>query len=146
MKRLVIAGLAAVTLAAPFAGAAQAQHRGYIQAPPYWDPIERRIAQLDQRIERGLYRGHLTRREAYFLRRDLQGLIQLERQYQYSGYGLSYRERADLDYRFNALAQRVRFERRDPERRRDRDRDDRHDRYDDNRYGDDGRYDDGRRY
>ena len=155
MKRQVIAGLAAVTLAATFAGAAQAQPygQGYgygpghgygyghgIQAPREWHPIERRIMHIDRQIERGLQRGDLTRREAVFLRRDLDSLIRLERQYAYTGRGLSYAEMADLDRRFDVLAQRVRFERRDPEGRWDRwDRDDRYSDYDD----DDRRY---RRY
>ena len=150
MKRQVIAGLAAVTLAATFAGAAQAQHygngQGYgyghgVQAPREWHPIEHRIHQIDRRIERGIQRGDLTRREAAFLRRDLNGLIQLERQYSYTGRGLSYREMADLDQRFDVLAQRVRFERRDPEQRGDRYGYGRDDRYSD--YGDDRPY---RRY
>ena len=127
MKRLVIAGLAAVTLAAPFAGAAQAQPRGNaygygngVYAPQGWNPIERRIQQLDTRIDRGVQRGDLTRREAVNLRRDLQGLIRLERQYALSGRQLTYAERADLDRRFDALSQRVRYERRDPDQRGDR--------------------------
>ena len=120
MKRLVIAGLAAVTLAAPFAGAAQAQSRGYIQAPAGWQPVERRIDQIDRRIDRGVQRGDLTRREAGLLRRDLDSLVRLERHYTYTGRGLDYREQADLNRRFDGLAQRVRFERRDPEERGDR--------------------------
>ena len=128
MKRLVIAGLAAVTLAAPFAGAAQAQSRGYIQAPASWQPIERRIAQIDTRFDRGVQRGDLTRREATQLRRDLTSLVRLERQYTLSGRGLDYREQADLNRRFDVLAQRVRFERRDGEDRGDRRYDDRGDR------------------
>jgi hypothetical protein len=130
MNRHLIAGLAAVTLATSFAGAASAQQR--------WDPIQNRIERLDTRIDRGVRQGDLTRREAVNLRRDLDALVRLEGQYTYSGRGLDYRERADLDRRFDILQQRIRYERRDPEQRGDR----RGDRYDD-RY--DGRYDN-RRY
>lgn len=110
MKRLLIAASAAVTIAASFAGAAQAQ--GY---PRGWDPINSRIERLDTRIDRGISRGDLTRREAALLRRDLNGVAQLE--YRYVRNGLTRAEQADLNRRFDVLAQRIRYERRDPEQR-----------------------------
>ncbi len=79
-----------------------------------WSPIARRLERLDQRIERGIERGQITRREAAGLRAEFHQLVRLE--HRYSRNGLSWQERADLDARFDHLAQRVRWERRDGDR------------------------------
>jgi hypothetical protein len=76
-----------------------------------WQPIHRRVANLDRRIDQGLRNGALSRREASSLRAELNALVRLERQY--SRNGLSRQEVRDLDYRFDRLSQRVRIERRD---------------------------------
>ena len=134
MKRLTLAVLAAASLAAA-AGAAQAQERwGYGHGPGYGhggrgQPIEARLDRIDQRIDRGLYRGDLTRREAVFLRRDLDRVAHLH--HRYARDGLSRWEWDDLNRRLSALAERVRFERRDPEGRRHGDWDRRHGDWDD---------------
>ena len=152
MKRLLIATAAAATLAASFGGAASAQSYGYQQHQGYgpgygqnygqnyghnggydgeYIPVSRRLDRIDERIDRGVRQGDLTRREADLLRRDFQDLVRLEARYRYDGF--SRWEREDLARRTQGLAQRVRYERQDPEDRGDR-------------YGrNDGRYDD-RRY
>lgn len=157
MKRLLIATAAAATLAASFGGAASAQSYGYPQhggygQPQYgynpsygygqgaYIPVSQRLDRIDDRIDRGVRRGDLTRREADLLRRDFRNLVQLEARYRYDGFNRW--EREDLGRRTDQLAQRIRYERRDPEQRYDRD-----DRYDDDRYGRyDDRRDDYRRY
>ena len=76
-----------------------------------WQSISQRKYQLDRRIDRGERNGQLSRREATRLRYDLTALVRLERSYVQGG--LSYRERADLDRRYDGLAMQVRAERRD---------------------------------
>ena len=84
---------------------------GYGSSRDQWVSISRRGEWLERRIVQGERNGSLTRNEAYTLRRDLSALISLERRYN-SG-GLSNRERADLDRRFDALSLRIQTERRD---------------------------------
>jgi hypothetical protein len=76
-----------------------------------WQAIDRRQAQLDQRIDAGVRSGQLTDAEAVRLRAEFQEISRLERRYRADG--LSSAERADLDRRFDALASRIRDERRD---------------------------------
>ena len=76
-----------------------------------WVSISRRQRWLERRISQGEQQRALTRSEAASLRRELSLLIVLERRY--SAGGLSVRERADLDRRFDALSMRIRLERRD---------------------------------
>jgi hypothetical protein len=76
-----------------------------------WVSISRRQAWLERRISQGEQQRTLTRSEAGVLRRELSSLITLERRY--SAGGLSVRERADLDRRFDALSMRIRLERQD---------------------------------
>ena len=80
-----------------------------------WVPIERRADWLDGRIEDGQRNGGISRREARDLRSELNDLIQQERRYGRNGLGN--RERAYLDDRFDSLAARVRYERRDNDNR-----------------------------
>lgn len=94
-----------------------------------WQNISQRKYQLDRRIDQGERNRQLSRREATRLRYELNALVYLERSYMRGG--LSYRERAELDRRYDRLSMQVRAERRD----------------NDNRRGDrDGRWDDNRRY
>lgn len=138
MKKILIPALAlaAASVAVPAAaqvrvtigaGPAYGQaygNAGYGYGHAYdrnWQPIHRRVANLDRRIDQGLRNGVLTRREASGLRAELNALVRLERQY--SRNGLSRQEAQDLDRRFDRLSQRVRWERRDDDRRgRDRGR------------------------
>lgn len=131
---LIAAATALPAVAQPYGNAyGHPQNRGY-QDNRGWTPIGVRLERLDNRIDRGIERGLLTRREAQALRQQFRQLVQLERYYGRDG-GLSYGERADLERRLDILSQRVRWERRDDDRR-DRRYDDRYDdrRYDDRRY------------
>ncbi len=76
-----------------------------------WVSISRRQAWMERRISLGEQQRTLTRAEASAVRRQLASLILLERRY--SAGGLSVRERADLDRRFDALTMRIRLERRE---------------------------------
>lgn len=77
-----------------------------------WQNINQRQAQLDQRIDVGVRNGSLTRNEAVRLRAEFHDITRLEARYRASN-GLSYRERADLDRRFDALSQRIAYQRND---------------------------------
>jgi len=83
--------------------------RGYNQGG--WISINQRQAQLDRRIDMGVQRGDLNRREARRLRMEFNQIAQLESRYRHNG--LSNSERADLDRRFDRLAAQIRWERRD---------------------------------
>ena len=81
-----------------------------------WQNISQRKHNLDRRIDRGERNGSLSRREASRLRRELNDLVYLERSYLRGG--LSFRERAELDRRYDRLSYQVREERRDRDDRR----------------------------
>jgi hypothetical protein len=81
-----------------------------------WENIFQRKYQLDRRIDRSERNGLLSRREATRLRFDLDALVHLERSYLRGG--LSYRERAELDRRYDRLSFQIREERRDRDDRR----------------------------
>lgn len=115
MKKIVLAVAAASALAAAVPAVAQ-PYGGPDRYDRYerqggWTNINQRQAQLDRRIDQGLRRGDLTRGEANRLRGEFHSLTRLE--YRYRANGLSQWERADLDRRFDALASRIRWERRD---------------------------------
>lgn len=105
MKTLTI--LAAASVLALSAGAASAQG---------WMSINQRQASLDSRIDAGVRSGDLTRQEALTLRSDFRAVARLETTYRRDG--LSTWERTDLDRRFDALSNRIRFERHDRDDRR----------------------------
>lgn len=109
MKKIaiLIAGLGIAAATIPAASAQQG-----------WWGINQRQAQLDQRIDRGVRSGQLNRREAARLRAEFRGLVNLEYRYRRSAPGLTRWERQDLDRRFDALARRIRWERRDWQYRR----------------------------
>lgn len=79
-----------------------------------WMNINQRQARIDQRIDQGVRSGQLTRREATSLRAEFNSVARLESRYRANG--LSNWERADLDRRFDALTQRLRWERSDGDR------------------------------
>ncbi len=81
-----------------------------------WQNISQRKYNLDRRIDRGERNGSLSRREASRLRRELNDLVYLERSYLRGG--LSFRERSELDHRYDRLSYQVREERRDRDDRR----------------------------
>lgn len=104
MKAMILTLAAATALTAGAAG-----------AQPRWMTINERQDRLEHRIERGVARGDLTRREAVNARREFRRIARLEARYRYNG--LSNWERADLDRRFDALARQIRWDRRDGDRR-----------------------------
>lgn len=114
--------LAAATVAVPAAASAASatttQYRGggYEQNYRNWQAIAQRKHQLDRRIDVGQRNGQLSRREATRLRAELNQLVRLE--YSYQRGGLSYRERRELDARYDRLSRQVREERRDRDNRR----------------------------
>lgn len=120
MKTLALALAAATAItASASAGAAAAQGwfggQGWYDDRGEWVHIERRKMQLDRRIENGLRNGQLTPREAARLRAEFNEIARME--YRYSRNGLSPREMAMLDRRFDRLAMQIRWERRDDDRR-----------------------------
>jgi hypothetical protein len=108
MKRLTLSLLAASAALVVLPAAAQA-------AP--WMSINERQANLEQRIDQGVQSGQLTRQEAYRLRTEFRHLNRLEARYRRSGGHLDWRERADLDRRFDRLSSQVRFQKHDYQRR-----------------------------
>ncbi|USI72171.1 hypothetical protein [Sphingomonas morindae] len=86
-----------------------------VEAAP-WRPLAARQAQIDRRIDQGVRTGALTRAEAGQLRARFVRLTRLERDYRRSG-GLSPRERADLDRRYDALSAAVAAQAHDRHRR-----------------------------
>lgn len=107
MKTL-IAALAAVTTVTAIAAPAAAQpygrdHGRYEQQGAY--NLNQRQAQLNTRIEVGVRRGTISRREAADLRNQSQDIARLEARYRVNG--LTGWERADLDKRFDRLDVRI---------------------------------------
>jgi hypothetical protein len=94
------------------------QHRAPAHARNHdgWQQIAQRKYNLDRRIDRGEWNRQLSRREANWLRAELNALVRLEHRYMRGG--LSFRERADLDHRYDRLSAQIRIERRDRDRRR----------------------------
>ena len=109
MKTL-IAALAAVTTVTAFAAPAAAQSYGRHDQGRYEQNrgaynLNQRQAQLNSRIEVGVRRGMITRREAADLRGQSYEIARLEARYRVNG--LNSRERADLDRRFDRLESRI---------------------------------------
>ena len=102
MKKTIIAIVTSTLAVGALPGAASA-------AP--WQNINARKVQIDRQIEQGERSGRLTRGEASRLRGEFMSLVRLERDYKRGG--LTMRERADLDRRYDALAARVRAEKND---------------------------------
>jgi hypothetical protein len=122
MKKLIVSSLIAASAVALSAGAASAQSwRGddYGRSGDYgryedrgrWVSINERQDRLERRIDRGVQRGDLTRREAFRLRREMDDVARLEHRYRMNG--LSNWERADLDRRFDRISAQIRWERND---------------------------------
>lgn len=97
MKRILLTVAAASAVLAALPAAASA-------AP--WQPISQRQANLERRIDHGVRSGELTRSEAHRLRAQFHDIERLEANYRRSG-GLSPRERADLDRRYDRLSNHI---------------------------------------
>ncbi len=80
-----------------------------------WQNISQRKYNMDRRIDRSERNRLISRREAASLRAELNALVRLERSYMQGG--LSYRERTELDRRYNRLGALIREERRDRDNR-----------------------------
>jgi hypothetical protein len=78
---------------------------GYGHRPGEWVGIRERGYWLNRRIDRAVDAGYMGRREAHDLQRDILGLEGLE--YRYIQQGMAPWMRADLDRRFDFMAQRV---------------------------------------
>lgn len=129
MKKILVATIAIATLAG--AGAASAQPYGGPRggyevgySGGGYDRYDRRTDSRDingrqqalrQRLDRGIERGRLTRREAESLRFELRDINRMERQFRAS-HGLNPREIAILDARLDRLERRMRTEMRDDQR------------------------------
>ena|SRR5665213_1127519 len=111
MKRTILTLVAAASLAG---AAAPAFAQG--PRPSDWQPLSQRQDNIDHRIDEGMRSGQLTRREARSLHTQFNSLLRLEARYERGG--LNFRERADLQRRYDALARRVRFEKHDDQTRR----------------------------
>jgi len=111
MKRLVLSLVAAASLAG---AAVPAFAQG--PRPSDWQPLAQRQDQIEHRIDDGVRSGQLTRREARSLHDQFRSLLRLEDRYRHDG--MNPRERADLERRYDALADRVRFEKHDGQFRR----------------------------
>ena len=107
MKRALLALAALATVAAaPLAA----------QAAP-WQSVNQRQANLEHRIDQGIRSGQITRPEAARLRGEFRSISRLEASYRRSN-GLSMRERADLDARFDRLSRQIMAEKHDRHDRR----------------------------
>jgi len=121
-KKALIPALALAAASVAVPAAAQSYGYGHDRGDRYerdfrgWQPIAQRKYNLDRRIDVGLRNGQLSRREASRLRYELNRLVQLE--YRYQRGGLSWRERQELDRRYDQLSRQVRYERRDRDGRR----------------------------
>ena len=128
MKRIALTVLAAATVVAAIPATASAQNYGqntrgptpYTQyrpnTPPVWQNINQRQRELDRRIDLGVRMGRISRREATALRTEFRGIARLEQTYRRGG--LTFRERADLDRRFDRLSMKIRIEANDRDTRR----------------------------
>ena len=130
MKRIALTVLAAATVVAAIPAAASAQTYGsntrgpipysdYRPTPnraPVWENINQRQRELDRRIDLGVRMGRISRREATALRAEFRSIARLEQTYRRGG--LTVRERADLDRRFDRLSMKIRVEASDRDTRR----------------------------
>lgn len=84
---------------------------GYGHDRGYGQDLRARAARLEQRIDRLVYNGRITRREARHLAWQLDQYRSLE--WRYARDGLSRREYADLSYRLDHIQAQLRQDRRD---------------------------------
>ena len=115
MKKILLSALAVAAVAgAALPAAAQAWDPGPVRADygdrGSWDYD--RADRLAWRIDRGERDGSLNRWEARRLRSELNDIRSLQYRYMRDGWMNGWR-RADLDRRYEALSQRIRWEKRD---------------------------------
>jgi hypothetical protein len=110
MKRIVLSLIATASLAG---AAVPAFAQG--PRPSDWIPLAQRQDNIERRIDDGVRSGQLSRREARGLHEQFNGLLRLEDRYRRDG--MTRREREDLERRYDALSDRVRFEKHDGDRR-----------------------------
>lgn len=120
MKKLMIlaAGLGVATATIPAAAIAAPAGHATVSVSMQWQNINARQARIDNRIDRGVRNGSISRREATQLRSEFRRIAALEAQYRRSRPGLTTAERRDLDRRFDALERRVMRESNDRNGRR----------------------------
>lgn len=120
MKKMLIPALAlaAASVAVPAMAQSYGPQHQYDRSGRYeqnrgnsWQNVTQRKYTLDLRIDRGERNRVLSRQEAARLRNELNALVRLERTFMQGG--LTYRERTELDRRYDRLAAQVREERRD---------------------------------
>ncbi len=117
--------LAAASVAIPATASAQSYGhdrdggRNYQDNRGGWQSISQRKYQLDRRIDQGERNRSLSYREARNLRSQLNQLVYLEASYMRGG--LSWRERQELDMRYDRLSAQIRVDRHDRDGRYDRD-------------------------
>jgi hypothetical protein len=146
MKRIALATATALMLVAPLAPTAYAQDRsGYERGDDNdrdrrgddrdygrdddrydrgdndrynrrWQPINQRQNMLENRIRAGMHSGRLSRHEVMELRAEFRDIARIEARYRRDG--LSYRERRDLDRRFDSLTADLQIALNDRDRRR----------------------------
>ena len=124
MKKVLLSVVAVTAMATALPALAQPygnayghpSNRGYDQGYRGFTPMSQRVDRLNERIQRGVMSGQLTRGEARRLQSRLYQLVRMERHFLRDG-RLSQWERAELDQRFEVLRSQIRFERRDDDRR-----------------------------
>ena len=122
MRKFLIpaALLSAAGLSAPASAQYGYNDRGYGYDFRYDRDAERRIERdlnrVHDRIDRAAERGELSRREAFRLQRQFDGIARRYSRYRYNG--LSGREFFDIERRIRALEARLEYERRDGYRSR----------------------------
>jgi hypothetical protein len=116
MKKILLSIAAVSAIAAAVPAVASAQDYGYDRGPDRgydrgYGYGGDRVARLDDRIDRGIRSGGLTRNEAWRLKGDLRETARLEARYRRDG--LNRWEREDLDRRFDRISAQIRYERHD---------------------------------
>ena len=116
MKKILLSIAAVSAIAAAVPAVASAQAYGYDRGPDRGydrgynqDVGGDRVARLDDRIDRGIRSGGLTRNEAWRLKGELRETARLESRYRRGG--LSGWEREDLDRRYDRISAQIRYER-----------------------------------
>lgn len=116
MKKLLVSfvlATSALVATAPASAQYEGARHGYGQRG---QDVQVRLNRIENQISRGVERGRITPREARRLHGESRRIWSQARQFQRSGHGLDYRERAILDRRIDRLQAQVRYERRDDDR------------------------------
>lgn len=109
MKPLIAAAIGALTLAVAAPALAQDWHRD--EAPSGWD-IDRREHWLDERVERGLEDGSLSRKEAHKVHDKIRDVRQLEERMRHRDGGRLYEDdRIVLEHKLDEISDRIHWDR-----------------------------------